>query len=486
MSSVSTCSTMLLLSFGVLLLSASAAVTVSDVDSRRAGGDMNGGDSKPPPSREDKSQGMQDSQQYMASRDMCPPSSTMCPSFDAVLADKKGQCVKTMALCFNETMMSVNLTALNMRCTLKNDQYCIAQGSCSRGLPCAPAAVACNASSYRCADWSCAASQQDCPTSSLGANEVLCSDGITKKSNLQGCAKAGITWEGCPPQSTACSSNPNYCKSSTESCEVLTGCSDGLLSCGLKRDSDGKVIMNTTSKRPQFVCSQTCDRPPTPEPRTAMLMPGTGNQEIRLNSSDGKMAFALHASSQNAFRRTDNKSDAVNFTISPVPSSALQEGPFAQYFKAGKIVSDVITIEPSVDLTIEGGLMLDIPLLGTAESCQGMLKHLELVVVSDLLNFSSSPERVGNCSKGAIGNCSCLSSIFHFSTYAVADAEVPANSDTPAPPPPTNSPAPPSDSPVAPAPVAPPATPSGTSTLSGLSGLKLLAVSLLLSFVALI
>ena len=77
------------------------------------------------------------------------------------------------------------------------------------------------------------------------------------------------------------------------------------------------------------------------------------------------MAFALHASSQNAFRRTDNKSDAVNFTIAPVPSSALQEGPFAQYFKAGKIVSDVITIEPSVDLTIEGGLMLDIPVLGT-------------------------------------------------------------------------------------------------------------------------
>ena len=90
-----------------------------------------------------------------------------------------------------------------------------------------------------------------------------------------------------------------------------------LQSCGLKRDSDGKVIMNTTSKRyivagsriccllrnlccnrPQFVCSQTCDRPPTPEPRTAMLMPGTGNQEIRLNSSDGKVCFTcerLHA-----------------------------------------------------------------------------------------------------------------------------------------------------------------------------------------------
>ena len=53
-----------------------------------------------------------------------------------------------------------------------------------------------------------------------------------------------------------------------------------------------------------------------------------------------------------------------------------------------------------------------------------MLKQLELVVVSDLLNFSSSPERVGNCSKGAIGNCSCLSSIFHFSTYGTTSCEL--------------------------------------------------------------
>eukprot|EP00960_Hanusia_phi_P053133 761852-Hanusia_phi.AAC.6 len=290
---------------------------------------------------------MQDSRTYMQQLDSCKaPNNALCPSSDIVLDDQKGKCVKSMVLCFNQTVKSVNLTALNAPCgTMGNEHVrtCLLH-TCTAGLPCAPAAMECSANmSYRCADWSCAASEQDCPTYSAGANQVLCPDGVTKKrcsalnvpkdltrfglvSDWAGCAQAAITWQGCPPWQSSCSSNPKYCGSKDMS----------------------------------------CDRPPSPGPvpQTAMLMPGTANQQIMLNSSDGMTAFALKASSQNAFRRVDNATDAVNFTISSVVSSILQQGPFAQYFKAGKIVSEVITIEPSADLTIEGGLQIDIPLAG--------------------------------------------------------------------------------------------------------------------------
>uniref|UniRef100_A0A7S0HQJ0 Uncharacterized protein n=1 Tax=Hanusia phi TaxID=3032 RepID=A0A7S0HQJ0_9CRYP len=443
--------------------------------------------SKPSPNKANNF--MQDSRTYMQQLDSCKaPNNALCPSSDIVLDDQKGKCVKSMVLCFNQTVKSVNLTALNAPCgTMGNEHFCVAQDSCNQGLPCAPAAMECSANmSYRCADWSCAASEQDCPTYSAGANQVLCPDGVTKKSDWAGCAQAAITWQGCPPWQSSCSSNPKYCGSKDMSCEQLTGCSDSLQSCGLKRDNNGTAIINATTKRPEFICAQSCDRPPSPGPvpQTAMLMPGTANQQIMLNSSDGMTAFALKASSQNAFRRVDNATDAVNFTISSVVSSILQQGPFAQYFKAGKIVSEVITIEPSADLTIEGGLQIDIPLAGTAESCTAMLGQLELVVVSDLLNFSAMPERVGNCSKGAIGNCSCLCSIYHFSTYAVADIGVPATTTTTETPAPTSTPSsPPSPpSPAVPAPVVPPTFNSGASSLSG-SGTKML-ISFFLLFVA--
>eukprot|EP00960_Hanusia_phi_P001408 39861-Hanusia_phi.AAC.1 len=70
----------------------------------------------------------------------------------------------------------------------------------------------------------------------------------------------------------------------------------------------------------------------------------------------------MRAPNANTFRRLDNTSDAVNFTVAPVAASALQEGPFAQLYSTGRIVSSVITIEPSAALVIEDGLVLDIPI----------------------------------------------------------------------------------------------------------------------------
>ena len=77
-------------------------------------------------------------------------------------------------------------------------------------------------------------------------------------------------------------------------------------------------------------------------------------------------AFAMKALHSNAFRRMDNLSEAVNFTIAPVSASALQEGPFALLYSSGNIVSSVITIEPSAALVIDGGLTIDIPIDGEA------------------------------------------------------------------------------------------------------------------------
>ena len=77
-------------------------------------------------------------------------------------------------------------------------------------------------------------------------------------------------------------------------------------------------------------------------------------------------AFAMKALHSNAFRRMDNLSEAVNFTIAPVSASVLQEGPFALLYSSGNIVSSVITIEPSAALIIDGGLTIDIPIDGEA------------------------------------------------------------------------------------------------------------------------
>ncbi|EKX55551.1 hypothetical protein GUITHDRAFT_99326 [Guillardia theta CCMP2712] len=102
--------------------------------------------------------------------------------------------------------------------------------------------------------------------------------------------------------------------------------------------------------------------------------------------------------------------------------SALQEGPFALLYSSGNIVSSVITIEPSAALVIDGGLTIDIPIDGSKEMCSQILQNVQMVVVSDLLNFNATPEGLGNCSMGSVGNCSCAATIYHFSTYAVANA----------------------------------------------------------------
>ena len=54
---------------------------------------------------------------------------------------------------------------------------------------------------------------------------------------------------------------------------------------------------------------------------------------------------------------------------------------------------------------------------GSKEMCSQILQNVQMVVVSDLLNFNATPEDLGNCSMGSVGNCSCAATIYHFSTY---------------------------------------------------------------------
>mmetsp|Transcript_25019 Transcript_25019/g.82546 ORF Transcript_25019/g.82546 Transcript_25019/m.82546 type:complete len:550 (-) Transcript_25019:1679-3328(-) len=365
-----------------------------------------------------RNQQFQSALNAMQSMSRCPHSMPACPDAANVPHPLRGQCANSTKECYgnNNTLFH----GLRDSCKQQGMMWCAVTASCS-SLPCPPPNPTCSASQVRCPDWSCAADAASCPSSGNGL--VTCPDGMTTASSFRACAEMGIFWQGCPPGSKPCSANPNICVKHQDECEALTGCPETMKSCGPRRNAQGVALYNSSTNRPIMTCVSQCQsRPPQPAPTTAALRPGLGSEAMEVKAADGAPAFAMKALHSNAFRRMDNLSEAVNFTIAPVSASALQEGPFALLYSSGNIVSSVITIEPSAALVIDGGLTIDIPIDGSKEMCSQILQNVQMVVVSDLLNFNATPEGLGSCSMGSVGNCSCAATIYHFSTYAVANS----------------------------------------------------------------
>eukprot|EP00802_Teleaulax_amphioxeia_P017997 Tamp_18172.p2 GENE.Tamp_18172~~Tamp_18172.p2 ORF type:complete len:192 (-),score=43.07 Tamp_18172:334-909(-) len=120
---------------------------------------------------------------------------------------------------------------------------------------------------------------------------------------------------------------------------------------------------------------------------------------------------------------------AVNFSVASVPDSLLQQGAFAKHFERGALVGELVTIEPSAEVEIVGGMAVDIPILDQtaqtdAAACLLILANTNMLAIDDISDVEEFPTSMGTCVKGEIGGCSCATNVTHFSTFAVVDQTV--------------------------------------------------------------
>jgi len=111
-----------------------------------------------------------------------------------------------------------------------------------------------------------------------------------------------------------------------------------------------------------------------------------------------------------------NNAQEVNFSVTSVPDSLVQEGAFGQLFSANALMASLIQIAPSAEVQILGGMILDIPLLDEQANldptlCALVLKNTRMLHVSDITNVTGVLTSVGACGKGIIGGCSCAVSV---------------------------------------------------------------------------
>jgi hypothetical protein len=220
------------------------------------------------------------------------------------------------------------------------------------------------------------------------------------------------------------------CAADEASCTEAVGCASPLVKCGYVRDAaTGKPVLNETTGRFVADCKDKCadsiDRPP--KDTTVPLDPRVGG-ELEAKSADGRSAVKLRMP-KNAFKVGDSFDKPVNFSVTSVPDSLLQNGAFAAHFKRGALLGALITIEPSAEVLIVGGMTLDIPILDAfansdAAKCLLMLKNTKMLAIRNINNMTEIPEPLGTCTKGEIGICSCQQNVTHFSTFAVVDDTV--------------------------------------------------------------
>jgi hypothetical protein len=139
------------------------------------------------------------------------------------------------------------------------------------------------------------------------------------------------------------------------------------------------------------------------------------------------------------YRRYDNKTDPVSFSVRPVPDSHRQEGSFKGFNDRGSLLS-LVTIEPSVpiELDLESDLQLLVPVMEDAstdcdlDTCSQIVSGLQVLSVDDIGELDAEPDFVDYCTPALIGevggrgNCSCSATVKHFSTFAVVDSYVEA------------------------------------------------------------
>jgi hypothetical protein len=171
----------------------------------------------------------------------------------------------------------------------------------------------------------------------------------------------GVVQE-CPQMEGACAKNATMCVK-------RTGCAIDKFFCSHKRDVDGKIEIDPETKRPVAVCADamnpdTCKgkkpgKGREPESISKAMKPKKG-EKMEARDPDGRVAAALQLLLENAFVAADGSGADVNFTIGPVPDSIVQTGGLSTYYDGGAIMSAVLLIEPSKEIIVQDGLLLQV------------------------------------------------------------------------------------------------------------------------------
>jgi len=204
--------------------------------------------------------------------------------------------------------------------------------------------------------------------------------------------------------------------------------------CGILRDATGKATIDPVTSRPfancveEAACQAGQDRPPVDI--SAPLDPSVAGS-IAAVSADGQPAMELRMGAGGF--TVNGASQAVTFSVGAVPDSLLQQGAFGSLFESGALVASLIQIQPSAAVEIVGGMILDIPILDEQANldpalCDLILANTQMLAISDITDMTQEPSRMGACSKGVIGGCSCAVSVTHFSSFTVADVSVQSQS----------------------------------------------------------
>ena len=370
-------------------------------------------------------------------KDKCtePAKKMLCPKDVPATA---GQCVGAIADCFgSEKDMTTYRDLKDKKCP-EGQKLCDQEGICiDLRVSCAPADRCQGTTAHRCVNWACAADAKACDAlasaTKCDEGQQRCPDGLCYPGTggLSECVKKGVQWDGCPPGTGQCKGGvKGVCAADEASCTEAVGCASPLVKCGYVRDAaTGKPVLNETTGRFVADCKDKCadsiDRPP--KDTTVPLDPRVGG-ELEAKSADGRSAVKLRMP-KNAFKVGDSFDKPVNFSVTSVPDSLLQNGAFAAHFKRGALLGALITIEPSAEVLIVGGMTLDIPILDAfansdAAKCLLMLKNTKMLAIKNINNMTEIPEPLGTCTKGEIGICSCQQNVTHFSTFAVVDDTV--------------------------------------------------------------
>jgi len=381
--------------------------------------------------REEKFENVKKARDYLKERRMkCNQTfPVLCLSDDNVPAELQNTCQEVMLDCYggNRTVLRDIRDKRREQCGA-NEQFCDVDGCIRKTIPCTVVSHECPAvRPRRCPDWKCQKQDAECVDGGdvcTAPTKTLCADGVTCAENLRACAELGIQWNGCGDGEVECPGRKHFCAANETMCERQGACGAGLRFCGVRRNGQGKQVFRDGKAVP--ICKATCAaEQPTPETALAEFGRGRAVRELIARSADGVVAVVLSTETAEAFARADNGTAGVNFTVGPVASSLVQNGPFRKYFNAGTMMSQPVLIEPSAEVVINGGFVLEFVVVDDSivneTMCLRVLSGLSVVTVTDMTRFDAEVELVATCQRGKLDNCSCAVNLTHFSAYTVVD-----------------------------------------------------------------
>jgi len=293
----------------------------------------------------------------------------------------------------------------------------------------------------RCPDGSCAASISECKTSLEDftntvcadvAKPVLCADSITCKESEQECARV-VAYDGCAPGKVSCPARPSVCVEDLASCQQETGCASGLMFCGFKRIK-GTAVIDEETARPVPICKVECTaeivQDPAPTEINFDLV--TEDVPLKISSADSNtnsrpaMMMVTHASTAITSTLNSSSPAAPTISISSLPSSYKQNGPFSQQLST--LLSTIISIEPSSSVDVAPGKLEFCFAINdefgndSEDQCQSVTDNAAVVYATDT-SIDAESKYYAGCSMrfDPTDGCFCCTFATHFSVYTVSD-----------------------------------------------------------------